>query len=142
MANSSALIDELFKCVEAIGCEETFILLQKGQHPNTDFSNEKIKTVVEAVAKKLNISVNEIMYGNGRKNERKMAIGFCCYYLNNKNFLGMDMNYVAEQLNKNYVVCYDSAKKIKDLNSAHVSDKRFVEIKEELDKLIAKSIKK
>lgn len=140
MSNTSALIDELFKCVEAIGYEETYILLQKGQHPDTEFSEPKVKFIVESVSKKMGVSVNEIMYGNGRKNERKMAIGFCCYYL--RELAGMDMAVIAGMLNKNYVVCYDSAKKVKGLNKDHSSDKNFVEIKEELDKIISKYLKK
>ncbi len=143
MLLSSSLMDETFRCVEAIGYDKTVDALKKAQHQEIKFEDKRVEKVVEAVAKKMGVAVHEILYGNGRKNERKYAIGFCSHYLHSPEFFNIDMPLVAQFLNReNPTVCYLYAKHITKLNPNHVSDKHFYEMKKEFDVLFAKSNKK
>jgi hypothetical protein len=141
MKTASHVLDEAVRTVEKIGYDKTIELLQKAQQGEVSFEDKKVEKVIELVAKSVNISAYEILNGNGRKNERKYAIGFCAYYLHHAQFFSMDMDLVKDHLQKDITTCYTYSNLIKKLNPNHFSTKLFYSMKVELDTLFAELLK-
>lgn len=139
MSNLSLLLDEMFRCVEKLGYDLTMNLLKKGQYDEIQFTDDRVRSVVEEVSLLTGVPIYEIVQGNGRKNDRKYAIGFCTYYLYMPEFYGLDMQDIQNHLCKETLtLCYKYAKMIKKINPNHVSDKRYYEWKLILDKKFQK----
>jgi hypothetical protein len=127
------VLNQLLRTVEAIGIERTFDILKIAELGDIEFNNVHARFVITTVSNAFGIAVHEIVYGTGRKNERKYAIGFCAYYLHVHYDFNMQTD-VSHFLNKDVTLCYKYCKPILKLNSNHVSDKKHCEIKEKLDK--------
>jgi uncharacterized membrane protein YkgB len=82
------------------------------------------------------------MYGLGRKNERRIAIGLCAYYLHYAEWFNVEIEKVTEFLNKSVVLCYKYSRQVCKLNPAHSSDQKYIKIKEDCDREVKKEIKK
>jgi hypothetical protein len=134
----SQLTDELCLVVEAIGSDAAMAGLKKLRFQDIKFEDDRVKHVVELVSKEMGIPVFEILFGNGRKNDRKVAIGFCTYYLHSPEFYNMDMELVKDHLNKGIIICYKYAKMITRLNPKIVADRSFHEHKQHFDKTFKK----
>lgn len=142
MFNSATLLDAAFRCVDAIGYEKTLDVLNQAQFQEIKFDNKIVEKVVTLVAKKTGVTVYEILFGSGRKNERKYAIGFCAYYLHSSEFFNIEMVEVGALLMRIENSCYKYAKMVTRLKPGYVSDKKFLEIKKELDVELAKESSK
>ena len=138
----STVIDAAYHCVSKIGEAKTLELLQGAQF-NVDISDERVLKVLDSVSEITNIPIHEILFGSGRKNERKYAIGFCAHYLHSPEYYNMDMEQVKDFLCKNdVVICYKYAKLIGKISPTHISDKQMHEWKKQLDtKLFIKKTK-
>jgi hypothetical protein len=130
------LFQQLLLTVEAIGVEKTDQLLKQAQYQEIKFDNSEVEVVVTTIATKFDIPVHEIIYGNGRKNDRKIAIGFCCHYLH--EVFRLDMLEVKEHLKKDVTLCWKYAKLIPKLSPRHPSDKVYLEYKVEFDQSLVK----
>jgi hypothetical protein len=142
MSNPATVLDEAFRCVEAIGYENTVEILKKAQSREIKFENKIAEKVITLVAEKTGISVYEILHGNGRKNERKYAIGFCALYLHSPEYFNIDIPEVAALLLKDESSCYRYSKMVTRIKPICTSDKKFLEIKIELDTELAAHAKK
>lgn len=138
----TVLLDELFKCIDKIGYSKTLDSLQKAQFEKIKFSDKRAEFVVKLVAEKTKVPPFEIMYGLGRKNDRRVAIGLCAYYLHYPEWFNIDIELVTQFLNKSPVLCYKYSRQVCKLNPAHSSDKKYIQIKDDCDKEIRKEIKK
>ena len=76
----SSLIDVLFSTVEKIGVDSTKKLLLSAQEEPIKFEDKTVEKVVTTVAEQFRLPLHEIIYGVGRSNNRKYAIGFCVFY--------------------------------------------------------------
>jgi hypothetical protein len=136
-AQSSSLIDQLFRTVETIGVEQTEKILQEAQFRGIVFANKHVEFVVKTVAKGFEIPVHEIYYGNGRKNDRKWAIGFCVHYLS------LEFKYsteeIAEFINKDFSSCHKYGNLIKTINPKNMAETKFYELKQQFDIQIQKT---
>lgn len=140
--SNSKLLDEVFLAVEAIGIDKTIEALKRVQFQEVVIDDKRVKTVLDIISEKLNVPIYEILYGNGRKNERKMAIGFCAYYLHSSEFYGIDMSVVKDHLKRDLITCYQHSKLITKLKPSLVSDKHFFDIKMFVDDYLTKKIVK
>jgi hypothetical protein len=136
MRPQSSLIDQLFKTVETIGYENTDRLLKSAQFEEIKFLDPIIENVVVNVAKEFNIPAYEIVYGNGRANDRKIAIGFCAHYL--KTVFKYERDVIADHIKTHTSLVSRYAGLIQKLNRFHQSDKKYLAIKETLDKTFTK----
>jgi hypothetical protein len=130
------LFQQLLLTVEAIGVEETDRILKEAQYQEISFDHSDVAQVVVTIAQKFTIPVHEIIYGNGRKNDRKIAIGFCCHYLH--EVYKMDMMEVKDHLKKDVTLCWKYAKLIPKLSPRHPSDRIYLEYKTEFDQKLKK----
>jgi hypothetical protein len=131
------LFNQLLRTTEAIGVEKTFTVLKEAEFQEIKFDNEHAEFVITEVAKAFGVPIHEIIYGNGRKNERKYAIGFSAYYLHHEYGYHMD-NQVKDFLKKDITLCHKYCKLINKLNPRHIHDQRYIEIKDKLDPIFKK----
>lgn len=136
----SVLIDQLFKTVEAIGIENTRSMLKNAQFEKVEFYDSTVETVVRTVCEHFDIPIQEIIFGNGRLNDRKHAIGFSVLYL--KDTYEYDMNSIAEFLKKDIGLCHKYRKLVFQLNDKFKSDAKYKSIKHALDQIFCKKVKK
>lgn len=140
MAQQQAtLIDQLFRTVEEIGIPNTMSILKNAQFDKIEFDDSKVEKVVRRVAEHFNIPIYEIIFGNGRLNDRKYAIGFSAYYLRHCHDYSMEE--VSQLLKKEVTLCHKYCKLILQLNDKFRSDEKYKEIKKKLDPLFPKSKK-
>ncbi len=125
------LFDHLLKAIDSVGLKRTEEILKSVCEDQIIFDNKDVEIVVTAVASKFDIPVSEIVNGFGRKNERRMAIGFCSHYLN----VVFKMQYIdiAVYLKKHLSVIQKYELSVRKLNPKHISDQRYCRIKEMLD---------
>lgn len=135
--NPSRLLDELFKTVEVFGVDRTTDILKTTRERNYEFSNDDVSFVVTMVATEFQLDINEIIYGNGRKNDRIYAIGFCIHYL--KNHFKYPIESIKDQLNKgNFQNCYYYLRFINDLNPKIHTHKKYLGMKSVFDAEVQK----
>ncbi len=126
--------------IEQYGIDGAVKRLNASLSQEVKFDNDDVELVLVTISEKLNIPVAEIIFGNGRKNERKYAIGFCAFYLRNH------FHYPTEQiiafLKKDESICHKYTRLISQLNPHHSHDKKYCELKKEFDTLLPKKSKK
>jgi len=137
MSYSANLHEKFLVAVETLGREAVNELFDKALSGDVQFDNPLVQKVVLAVSQKMNITAYEIVNGSGRKNHRKYAIGFCCFYLI-KNY-EVDADEVAQYLKKDTSLCYKYLKDVTNLNGKLISERMYYEIKMEFDDLFTKS---
>lgn len=135
MAAYLDLFNQLLRTVEAIGNKKTFDILKEAELQEITFDNCDVMLVVTKVAAAFGIPVHEIIYGSGRKNERKYAIGFFAYYLHYHYNYNMQRD-IQYFLKKDLTLCHKYLKLISKLNSSHVQDRKYLEIKDQLDEIL------
>lgn len=131
------VFNQLLRTVEAIGNERTFEILKEAEFQEIKFDNDDAEFVTTKVATAFGIPLHEIIYGFGRKNERKYAIGFCAYYLHYNFGYNMEKD-IQYLLKKDLTLCHKYCKLITKLNPRHVHDKKYMDIKDQLDPLMKK----
>lgn len=101
--------------------------------------NNHVKIVLDLVSEAMGVTRDEVISGNGRKNERVIAIGFCAYYLH--YIFGYDMaEQVSYMIDQDVWTCYKHSKKIKSLKPSLPNDLKLLQIKEVLDKQIMDAV--
>lgn len=120
----STLVEVLARTIEKIGVDKTIGILEKAQQEPVKFADKIVEKVVTSISDRLNISVEEIIYGVGRKNNRKIAIGFCTFYL--MEVYNYDLKQIAEILNKDQTICFKYKKLITGLNPKHAADQEYI----------------
>jgi hypothetical protein len=128
--NAAALWEAVIRSVADIGIDQTTEGL-RNHHSNFAPLTADAKFVIHMVAKRFKIPEKEIFQGFYRKNERRDAIGFCVYYLNNQ--LKYDMREVAIILKRNISVCYKCARRIKKLDGNKVVDAKYMRYMHDFD---------
>jgi hypothetical protein len=78
--NSSDLLSELKSAVDYLGIDETINVLRK--EVNSKLRNTPVDVVMSEVCKTVGITQEEFMDSKLMSYERKVAIGFCSYLLN------------------------------------------------------------
>jgi hypothetical protein len=122
----------LFSALLALRGEEgTCEYLKKGLTPEIKFDDPIVENIIRTVCGKFCISVDELIYGTGRKNDRKMAIGFCTYYLHESQKLVIVE--IASLLKKEESICRKAMRNMSNLNPKHVTDQHYLHYKKELD---------
>ncbi len=139
---TSQLLDEVLRCVGNIGYEATLEGVRKLQSQTITFSDERVNKVVMLVCEEINISTHEIVYGSGRKNERKFAIGLCAYLLHSEEFFDIPMNDVADFLGKEAQLLYKHSKIVQRLRPNNTVDKKYLEIKTSVEQRLIPFIQK
>ncbi len=123
------LIEIAFLAVDKLGIDKTIRTLQGEIKKVVSLQNSDAYFIVSAVSEMLDIPEDEIFHGTGRKNERRIAVGFCAYFLH--YIYKYDMEEVRFMLRKeNEWTLYKYSKLIEELNPQHNSDKKFIQIKE------------
>ena len=136
MPAPSLLMDQLFKTVENIGVQKTITILRKAQYEKIKFDDVQAAKVVKHVAEHFKIPIYEIVFGNGRLNERKHAIGFAAYYLRYSYDYTMDE--VAKSLKTELTLCHKYCRIIASLNENYKSDEKYISIRNKLDEFFPK----
>lgn len=136
MAEKTSLIDKVFLAVEKVGMCKVDEALSALIAPSVSFDDERVQEILTVISEKMDIPIHEIIYGVGRKNERKMAIGFGSHYL--ESILKIPPDEITKYLNKHISICYRYSKKVRQLNPSHLADQKFCEIKQELDNCFKK----
>jgi len=130
------LLSQLFQTVEAVGIDKTVEVLKSAQYQEIKFADPDVEFVVTQVAIHFDIPSHEIVYGNGRKNDRKLAIGFCAHYL--QTVYARNMDEVKDHIKKDLSLCWKYAKLITKLSPRHHTDRKYLEIKDKLDVIFVK----
>ncbi len=133
--NAAKLWTVLIESVATIGIDQTIEGL-RNHHSNFAPLSADAKFVVDMVAKRFKIPSKEIFQGFYRKNERRDAIGFCVFYLNQR--LKYDMHEVSAILKRNISVCYKCARRIKKLDPAKNVDAKYIRYLNDFDQQVSK----
>ncbi len=131
--SSISILDKLFKAIDSIGLKRTEQVLNAACCEEILVDNEDVQHVVTIISDKFNIPIGELINGSGRKNERRFAIGFCSYYLN--EIYKMDYMDIAIYLKKHLTIVQKYTLEIKKLNPKHISDQKYCHMKMVLDPL-------
>jgi hypothetical protein len=142
----SLLIDQMYETVSVVGVKKVQEILKSAQYDGWQYPNKDFEFVAKNVATTFSVPIHELVDGTGRKNDRKMAIGFCVYYL--KNF-GYDIyTDISAFMNKEPSTCFRYCKLVKELNAANSNNKKknisietYLEYKEKFDKLFVRKSK-
>lgn len=134
--SSPDLFNQLLRTVEAIGIDQTDAVLKQAEYQEVKLANKHVEFVVATVANGFGIPIHEIVVGNGRKNDRKYAIGFAAYYL---HFIyNYTMDEVKDFLKKDVTLCHKYLKLVQKLSDRHISDKNYLELKKQFDTVFVK----
>lgn len=128
------LHEKFLVVVEALGRTRVNELFDSALSGTVEFDNPDVQKIVLTISDKMCIAAYEIIYGNGRKNERKIAIGFCGYYLMKIHDFTLEES--AEYLKKDVSNLHKCIKVVSNLNPRHLSDKKYCELREELTGLL------
>jgi hypothetical protein len=122
----------LFSALLALRGEQgTCDYLQKGLTPEIKFDDAIVENIIRTVCGKFGISIEELIHGTGRKNDRKMAIGFCTHYLHQSQKLIIVE--IASLLKKDESICRKAMRNMASLNPRHITDQHYIHYKNELD---------
>lgn len=132
-ADEIKLIGSVLRAINIVGVAATKKHVEKLFVENIRFDDIRVERVVCAVATEFNITTYEVIFGTQRSNERRLAVGFCAYYLINS--FGYDVKVVKDKLKKEKTVIYRMVGMVKKLNSKHAALQKYYEIKIKLDTL-------
>lgn len=76
MSKEILLLGEIKNCVETIGIDDTINALQFAM------LNEKVSFTIGIICSNLSVSLEQLKNPNLRSDVKKVAIGFCVYFLN------------------------------------------------------------
>lgn len=125
-------LEEIFLSVDRIGLKRTAACLVRERYAHSLQEHEDACWVRDVMTRSFKISEEEILYGVGRKNDRKFAVGLCVYYLHYvKSHAMLD---VAMMLSKTTWICYKFVKEIENAQEGEI-DRRVVNWKKRFDKL-------
>lgn len=129
------LSNQLLHTVAVLGIDKTFELLREAEFGGVPFVNKDVEFVITSIGSQMKLPNHEIVFGIGRKNDRKYAIGFAAHYLLEKYKYTKER--VAEILNKDVSTCMKYAYLIKklDLKRRYEINQNFLEHKLQLDLL-------
>lgn len=127
------LSNQLLRTAAKLGYDKTFEILQAAEYAGVPFTNKNVEFVITTIGEQMNLPNHEIIFGIGRKNDRKYAIGFAAHYLENKYKYSKED--VAKFLNKDVSTCVKYANLIKKLavKRRYDSNMDFLEKKASLD---------
>ena len=124
------------EAIDTIGAEPVATALKAAMSGDVCFDNPLVELVVTTVARKTEIPVCEIINGSGRRNDRRFAIGFCAFYL--KDIYHFTPEQIETYLKKDISICSKYAKAVRTLSPKLITDKKYIEYKEYLDKVLVK----
>lgn len=75
------LFDEIFKTVEVVGVAETSKILQKARHSILALTDVSTEYILKTISEQTNVSIERIIYGTDKTDERKAAVGLCVYFI-------------------------------------------------------------
>lgn len=135
-SRSAKLLDTFIVSLQQLGVEKTIELLTTGLQKNDHTENPHRRFILQLVSAKFELSEKDILFSNDRKTDRYIAVCFCVYYLRYQ--FNYEMEEIPGMLNKQIWVCYKASERIKSLNPAHNSDRKFYSWKQEFDKAVEK----
>jgi hypothetical protein len=128
------ILEELLNSVKSRGFRKTLNVLKTEKQTSIHLTDPYQKFIVETVAETFQISTNSLLFSRYIRGENKYAIGFCVFYLYERMTLGEVHKKVFKNKNKTLLSKYRQI--IFDLNKAHKTDHKYIEIKSELDNKI------
>lgn len=128
------ILEELLNSVKARGFRKTLNVLKTEKQNTIHLNSPYEKFVVETIAETFNLTINSLLFSRYVRGENKYAIGFCVYYLYDSMTLGEIHKKVFKNKNKTLLSKYRQI--IYDLNKAHKTDHKYIDIKEILDQKI------
>lgn len=128
------ILEALLDSVKVRGFKKTMVALKNSKGSDIDLSAPYDKFVVDTIVSKFNISHDALLYNKYLRGDNKYAIGFCVYYLYDRKTLGEIHKQIFKNRNKTLLSKYRQM--IYDLNDAHKTDHKYLEIKSDLDKKI------
>ncbi len=140
MSNVS-LVDTAVATALKIGVDKTIEVLKAAQYQHIQIEDSRANFIVDIVSRYMPIPAHEIMFGNGRNNDRKYAIGLCAHYLHSEKYYNIPMEEVAVMLQKKSNACYIYAKEIDKLNPRIHHNAKLITIKETLDAMVLADLK-
>ena len=125
---SVKLFNEIFRCTEVFGLDKTIEILYNARAEALRLEDENTIAVLSIVCRAFGLTINEILSGRGRKNDRVMAIGLCVYFLRNEfSYTPTD---IASALRRDRSVCWRYCKKVEGLSGRNIADLKFIDLKE------------
>jgi chromosomal replication initiation ATPase DnaA len=95
---SNSILDELLITVESIGVVCTIKSLQESRIKTLILGNIDIDNILKFVSEVSNVSVERILHGNDRSDERKMAVALSVHFI--KEELKYSYNDIKKIFNK------------------------------------------
>jgi chromosomal replication initiation ATPase DnaA len=95
---SNSILDELLITVESIGVGCTIKSLQEARIKTLILGNIDIDNILKFVSEVSNVSVERILHGNDRSDERKMAVALSVHFI--KEELKYSYNDIKKIFNK------------------------------------------
>jgi hypothetical protein len=127
---ATTLIDEVKTSTDLLGEENVIKILQNAR---TDkFKNEHTGYVVGIVINTIGIDINELKKNNCRTDKRKVAIGFCVYFLNNI------FGYSYRKISINMPINLDTRGVFR--NAKIIKDAKLIKPVSDIDKLISQHL--
>ena len=131
---SIEILEELMNSIKDRGYHKTLTMLRTDKEKNLEIINPYDKYVMDIVCESFNITLDDILFGRYMRGENKYAIGFCVYYLYDNKSLGEIHRTIFKNKNKTLLSKYRQI--IFDLRANNQIDKKFIAIKNELDRKI------
>lgn len=128
------ILEELLNSVKSRGYRKTLTVLKTEKHKKLNLTTPFEHFIVKSVSEAFDISIDELIFSRYIRGENKYAIGFCVYYLYENASLGEIHKKIFKHKNKTLLSKYRQI--IFDLKTDNIMDKRFYEIKNQLDNKI------
>ena len=138
VSKSMLLVSDMIESVDAVGIAKTREHLQKLYKDKIKFDDPNVELVIKCVSEITGLPIHEIIKGKGRANERKMAIGFCVYYIHYS--FKLTMRDASSIMRTDLTGCYRYCGDVCNLKPGHEADKKYLEWKAQLDPLFPKAI--
>jgi len=78
---NSNIIEEMLKTIEVVGIDETSKILQKARYNSLTLNDSKIEFILKTISDETDVSVDRIIHGTDKTDERKAAVGLCVYFI-------------------------------------------------------------
>ena len=133
------LFESLMNSISKRGYKKTIEILTFKNDDHVTLRKKRDKEIVSEILKAFNISKDYLFYSRYERGDLKYAIGLCVFYLYQEKTLGEIHKTIF--MNKNKAQLSKYRQLILDLDPKFEQDKKYIEIKTELDKILNINIK-
>lgn len=131
---TTQILSELLKSIKTRGFRKTLNLLKTNRKVRPEITDKFDLFLIKSVASAFDISEDELLEGKYIRGENKYAIGMCVYFMYENKSLGEIHKRIF--VNKNKTLLSKYRQLIFDLRTNSKEDKRFLEIRTELENKI------